>query len=131
MTRQPRRTKMSRIEGGVRLLLDYKDALDRRDVDGLLALLTDDCRFESHTPAPDGATFSGKQAIGDYWREFFAACTDFRAEGEDVFAIGFHCVMRWTRTWTEVDGRERRLRGVDVFKIREGLIEEVLEYGKG
>jgi ketosteroid isomerase-like protein len=122
---------MARIEAGVRLLLQYNEAMNRHDVDGMLALMTEDCRFENHDPAPDGATFSGKHEIGDFWQTVFAACTDFRVEGEEVFGIGFHCVMRWTRAWTDAAGREHRLRGVGVFKIREGLIEEVLEYVKG
>lgn len=126
--RRPRRTKMSRVEGGVRLMLEYNEALNHRDVDGLLALLTDDCAFTSHSPAPAGATFAGKEAIAGYWQAFFAAHPAARFEVEEVFGLGFRCVLRWALHLNETDSG---LKGVDVFRIKDGRIEEVLSYVKG
>ena len=49
-----------------------------------------------------------------------------RFEPEEIFGAGDRVVQRWLYTW---DGGH--VRGVDVFRIRDGKIAEKLSYVKG
>jgi hypothetical protein len=39
--------------------------------------------------------------------------------------------MRWRYDWIEGAGEERHVRGVDIFKVKDGFICEKLSYVKG
>ncbi|MEW6649164.1 MAG: nuclear transport factor 2 family protein, partial [Chloroflexota bacterium] len=82
-------------------------------------------------PAPDGTRYTGKAALRAFWAEFFRAARDQRIEIEEIFSHGRRCVMRWTYHWRDAGGQESRARGVDVYRLRGGLIAEKLSYVKG
>ncbi|MNC86684.1 SnoaL-like domain protein [compost metagenome] len=65
-----------------------------------------------------------------FWEQFFANSPQARFEFGDMFAAGDRCVVRWTYHWVrnEVAGH---VRGVDVFRVRDGKIAEKLSYVKG
>ena len=48
----------------------FNDALNRHDVDAVMALMTDDCIFENTSPFPDGQRFSGQTDVRDFWTSF-------------------------------------------------------------
>jgi ketosteroid isomerase-like protein len=50
----------------------FHEALNRRDLDALGDLITDDCVFEATNPAPDGTCHVGRQAVLEACRAFFA-----------------------------------------------------------
>lgn len=95
------------------------------DLDGALDMLTDDCVFDNTSPAPDGERFVGRSAIRSAWSPIFE---DSRAqfETEEAFQVGDRVVQLWRYTWA--DGH---VRGVDVFRVRDGKIAEKLSYVKG
>ena len=97
----------------------------RHDLDATLALGTDDCVFESTGPGPDGTRYEGKDAVRTAWQPIFDD-PDATFESEEVFAAGDRVVQRWRYTWS--DGH---IRGVDVFRVRDGLVSEKLSYVKG
>jgi ketosteroid isomerase-like protein len=109
----------------------FNDALNRADVDAMLALMTPDCVFENTQPAPDGERIQGHAAQRAFWAAFFEASTSASIEVEDIFAAGDRCVMLWTYRWTGRDGPEGHVRGVDVYRLAGGLIAEKLSYVKG
>jgi hypothetical protein len=39
--------------------------------------------------------------------------------------------MRWRYEWVEAAGRQGHVRGVDVYRVRDGVIAEKLSYVKG
>lgn len=47
-----------------------------------------------------------------------------------MFAAGDRCVVRWVYTWVR-EGTPGRIRGVDVFRVRDGRVAENLSYVKG
>ena len=118
--------RMSKFESGIRTVLAFNEAFNRHDVEGMMQLMSDDCIFENTDPAPDGTVYSGKVAVTKFWGDFFRESPQAHIEIEDIFGLGFHCVMRWKYTWG--DGH---VRGVDVFKFKDGLICEKLSYVKG
>ena len=119
--------RMSKIEGALRAVLAFNDAFNHHDVDGMMNLMTDDCIFENTDPAPDGTAYSGKEVVTQFWQDFFRESPRAHIEIEEAFGLGNNrCVMRWKYTWA--DGH---VRGVDIFKVRDGLICEKLSYVKG
>jgi ketosteroid isomerase-like protein len=65
-----------------------------------------------------------------FWEAFFQRSPQARFETEELFACGERCVVRWTYHWTR-DGRPGHVRGVDVFRVRDGRVAEKLSYVKG
>ena len=118
--------KMSKVEAGIRIVLEFNDAFNRHDVDGMMRLMSEDCVFENTAPAPDGTVYSGKESVTQFWQEFFHESPQAHIDIEEIFGMGYRCVMRWKYAWG--DGH---VRGVDIFKIEEGLIREKLSYVKG
>ena len=108
----------------------FNDAFGRHDVDGVMALMTEDCVFENTRPAPDGTRIEGQQAVRAFWEQFFRGSPQARFESEDVFAAGDRCVVRWVYSWVKESG-SGHVRGVDVFRVRDGKVAEKLSYVKG
>lgn len=108
----------------------FNTAFNRHDVDAVMNAMTEDCIFENTNPAPDGARLVGGEAVRAYWTKFFTNNPDAIFEAEDVFAAGDRCVVRWIYRKTK-DGKPWHLRGVDVFKVRDGKVAEKLAYVKG
>ena len=104
----------------------FHEALNRRDLDALGDLITDDVVFEATSPAPDGTRHVGRQAVLDACRDFFAGSPATHFEMEEMFGAGDRVIVRWLYTWT--DGH---VRGVDVLRVRAGQVAETLAYVKG
>ncbi|MEJ2748847.1 MAG: nuclear transport factor 2 family protein [Anaerolineae bacterium] len=123
--------KMSRIESGMRTVLKFNEAFNRHDVAGMMQLMSDDCIFEDTTPSPDGTVYSGKEAVTQFWHDFFRQSSQAHIEIEEIFGMGFRCIMRWRYEWIDAAGEKGHVRGVDIFKLKDGLISEKLSYVKG
>ena len=123
--------RMSKIEGALRIVLEFNEAFNRHDVAGMMKLMSADCVFENTDPAPDGTTYSGKEAVTQFWQDFFSVSPQAHIEIEEAFGMGLHCVMRWKYSWVDMSGKEGHVRGVDIFKVQDGLITEKLSYVKG
>lgn len=123
--------KMAKIEAAMRVVLAFNDALNQRDVPAMMALMSEDCVFENTSPAPDGARYAGKAAVTQFWQDFFAAAPEARIQVEEIFGLGWRCVVRWRYDWVDPAGQPGHVRGVDIFTVRDGLISEKLSYVKG
>jgi ketosteroid isomerase-like protein len=108
----------------------FNGAFNRHDVDAVMACMTDDCVFENTRPAPDGTRIVGTEAMRRHWTEFFARSPQARFETEEVFVAGDRCAVRWTYHWVR-DGQAGHVRGVDLFRVRDGKVGEKLSYVKG
>lgn len=95
------------------------------DLDAAIALITDDCVFDNTDPAPDGTRHVGPDAIRAAWKPIFDDLRS-RFDAEETFATGDRVVQLWRYSWG--DGH---VRGVDVFRIRDGQVAEKLSYVKG
>ena len=95
------------------------------DLDATLALVSDDCVFDATGPAPDGHSHVGPEAIREAWRAIFDDVNS-GFEAEETFAAGDRVVQLWRYDW---DGGH--VRGVDMFKVRDGKVAEKLSYVKG
>ncbi len=113
------------------LIVQYNDALNARDVDAMMRLMTEDCVFENTDPAPVGTRYVGQSAVRAFWEDFFRSSAEARIEIEEIFGVAERAVMRWTYRWIDLIGNSSYIRGVDVYRVRDGLIAEKLSYVKG
>ncbi len=120
----PREAVASALEG-------FSAAFGARDVDAVMALMTDDCVFESTSPAPDGRRHEGAEAVRRVWSELFDETTDPSFTQEEAFVCEDRGVLRWRFSWTGPDGAPGHVRGVDVLRFRQGKVAEKLSYVKG
>ena len=124
--------RMSKIEGGLRAVLAFNEAFNHHDVAGMMNLMSEDCLFENTAPAPDGTVYAGKEAVTQFWQDFFRASPQAHIEIEEAVGLGNNrVVMRWKYQWADAAGNKGHVRGVDIFKLRDGLICEKLSYVKG
>ena len=123
--------RMSQIEEAIRVVINFNEAFNRHDVEGMMQLMSDDCVFENTDPAPDGTVYSGKEAVTQFWQNFFRESPHAHIEIEEIFGMGKRCVMRWIYNWEDETGKKGHVRGVDIFQVREGLITEKFSYVKG
>lgn len=112
-------------------VIRFHEALNARQLDAMMAQLTEDTLFENTFPPPDGARFEGRAAVRGFWEDFFRSTLASRFEIEEIFAIGERCVMRWVYHWASLDETAGHIRGVDIYSIVDGLIAEKLSYVKG
>jgi ketosteroid isomerase-like protein len=108
----------------------FNEAFNRHDVEGIMALMTDDCVFENTRPAPDGTRVIGEAAVRSFWIQFFERSPHARFETEEIFEAGDRCVVRWIYHWVR-EGTAGHVRGVDLFRVRDGRVAEKLSYVKG
>ncbi len=108
----------------------FNEAFNRHDVDGVMKCMTDDCVFENTNPPPDGARVVGAAAVRAYWQKFFTSNPDAIFEVEDLIVSGDRCVVQWIYRKTK-EGKPWHLRGVDVFRVRDGKVAEKFSYVKG
>ena len=108
----------------------FNEAFGRHDVAAVMQAMTDDCVFENTRPAPDGERIEGQQAVRAFWEKLFERSPQARFTTEEMFAAGDRCVVRWRYDWVR-EGKAGHVRGVDVFRVRDGKVAEKLSYVKG
>lgn len=108
----------------------FNAAFNRHDVPAIMALMTDDCVFDSTRPPPDGERLVGQAAVGAFWTAFFQRSPAARFETEELVACGDRCVVRWVYHWVR-EGTPGHVRGIDLFRVRDGRVAEKLSYVKG
>ena len=123
--------RLARLESAMRVVIEFNKAFNHHDVSGMMQLMSDDCVFEDSEPAPDGAKYAGKELVTQYWEKFFRESPNAHIEVEEIFGLGERCIVRWRYEWADVSGNKGHVRGVDIFKVQNGLICEKLSYVKG
>lgn len=113
------------------IVQQFHDAFNRHDVDAIMALMTDDCVFENTFPPPDGERYVGAAAVRACWQALFAASPHAHFAVEELFTLGERAVLRWRYAWEEAAGVAGHIRGVDIFRVRDGKVAEKLSYVKG
>jgi uncharacterized protein (TIGR03086 family) len=103
-------------------------AFDSRDVDAIMGCMTADCVFESTAP-PDGERFVGQTAVRAAWVTLFTDSADARFTTEARFGCADRATVQWRYDWAGPNAGH--IRGVDLFRVRDGLVAEKVSYVKG
>jgi ketosteroid isomerase-like protein len=104
----------------------FNAAFNAQNLDAVMAAMTEDCLFDNTGPAPDGERYQGADAVRECWARFFHDNPRASFAVEEQFAGGDRCVVRWRYEWGS-----SHVRGVDVFRVRDGRVAEKLCYVKG
>jgi ketosteroid isomerase-like protein len=115
----------------VEVVEQLNEALNRRDVDAVMALMNDDVVFENTYPPPDGQRYEGRRALRAFFEDFFHATPHVDFQTEDLFASGNRCTARWVFHWSNTAGENGHIRGIDVINLRNWKVAENFSYVKG
>jgi steroid delta-isomerase-like uncharacterized protein len=114
-----------------RLMDRYSDAWNRHDIDGILALHTEDSVFENHT---SGGRSEGHAAIRTMLEGIFATFPDLRFEARHRSVSEDLAIIAWTASATftcpitragctySPTGKRLVWNGLDVIPIRDGRV---------
>jgi ketosteroid isomerase-like protein len=117
-------SQLTAIDSAAEVVSRFNAAWAAHDLPGALALISEDCVFESTAP-PDGERSTGPEAIAAAWAPIFDdPASQFSVE--EMIEAGDHVVQLWRYDWG--DGH---IRGVDVFAVAAGKITQKLAYVKG
>jgi hypothetical protein len=105
----------------------FNGAFQRHDPEVLVDLIAEDCVIENTVPAPDGSRHVGRDACLTLWQSI-ATTPNTGFDLEDVFVADDRAIIRWRYWWG--DDRES-VRGVNLMKVKDGLIVEAMGYVKG
>ena len=115
-----------------KLLLEWNQAWDRHDLDGVMRLFHRDVVFENWT----GAKIRGRDNLKKAWKPWFENHGGFRFTEEDTFIdeADQKVLYRWQLEWPcrekELRGEHEIRRGVDVLHFKDGKIIQKLTYSK-
>src|SRR5690349_20646505 len=114
-----------RMESTVAVVRRFHEATNARDIDAMMALMTDDCVFETTSP-PDGERFEGTDEVRGAFLNFLESSTEPRFEIEEMVICEDRATVQWLYRWTNADGSDGHVRGVDVMRVRDGKVAESL-----
>ena len=106
----------------------FNDGFLRHDPDVFPALVAEHCVIENTVPAPDGARHEGRAACLALWQGI-AANRAAHFELEDVECHGPRAIIRWRYRWG--DAAADSVRGVNLMRVKDGVIVEAMGYVKG
>jgi len=108
----------------------FNEATNRHDVDGMMAVMSDDVVFES-TSSPDGERYEGTAAVRAAWEALFREAPRARFEGEETVVAGDRCTVRWRYVFDSDSPEVGHVRGIDLIRVANGKITEKFAYVKG
>jgi ketosteroid isomerase-like protein len=102
------------------------------DVDGILAMMTDDVVFEaSFGKDPWGTRVVGKGAVRELLRGMFTRIPDVRWDEIRHYVHPDVCVVEWVTTGTPHGDTRYEVYGCDVLALRDGRIAAKRSFRKG
>ena len=110
------------------IMARFNAAFLKHDPALLEDLVAEDCIIENTVPAPDGARYEGRAACLGLWGQI-ATMPGAWFESEGVEVWDDRAILRWRFHWGE--GPADHVRGVNLMRVRDGLIVEAQGYVKG
>jgi len=110
------------------VITGFGTAFNGRDLDAIMAWTTSDCVFESTAP-PAGQRHEGQAAVRAVWADLFAQSAEATFTEEERWVAGDRAVVQWRYDWA--GDHPGHVRGVDLFRVRDGLVAEKISYVKG
>lgn len=106
----------------------FNNAFQRHDPSLLVDLIAENCVIENTTPAPEGARQVGREACLTLWQSI-ATTPNTYFDLEEVEVAGERAIIRWRFWWGA--GAQDSVRGVNLMRVKNGLIVEGMGYVKG
>ena len=119
------------MSSDTRAVIDaFNEAFNSRDVDAIMAHMTEDVVFENTAP-PDGDRYEGAASVRAVWERFFSENPGAWFDTEDMVVADDRCVTQWRFTFDKNEPSKGSVRGADVFRVRDGKVAEKFSYVKG
>ena len=94
-------------------------ATNAHNVDGVVACFAED--YENETPIHPARSFRGREQVRSNWEQIFAFVSDLHAEVRASAIDQETAWTEWEMTGTRRDGTTHHMRGVVVFRVRDGV----------
>ena len=117
---------MSAMEQTLATIELFNEAFNRHDVEAVMDLMTDDIVFENTS----GGRFEGQEAVRAVLTRAFELMSMGWFDTEDMFAAGDRCEVLRTYSFNREEPERGQVRGVDVFRVRDGLVAAKFSYTK-
>lgn len=111
----------------LQIMRRFNQAFVQHDASLLDGLIAEECVMESVEPAPDGTRYVGGAACLEFWQKL-ANNRDGAFTDEDIVAIDDRAIIRWRYRFGP--GLSQSVRGVNVMRVRDGMITEAFGYVK-
>lgn len=117
---------------GEAFVTQFNTVWNGHDVDGILAMMTEDVVFEaSFGKEPWGVRVTGKPALREFLRDMFERIPDVRWDEIRHFACPEQATVEWLTTGTPRGGTRYEVQGCDILALRDGKITAKRSYRKG
>jgi len=117
---------------GKAFVAQFNTMWNGHDLDGILAMMTDDVIFEaSFGKEPWGARAVGKPAVREFLEAMFRRIPDVRWDEIRHFAGPELATVEWLTTGTPRGGTRYEVQGCDILTLRHGKIAAKRSYRKG
>lgn len=116
-----------KIRDTTAVLHQFNEAFVQHDGSLLNDLVAEDCVMESVEPAPDGTRHVGRSACLTFWLNL-ANDRSGAFTAEEIVALGDRGTIRWRYRFGP--GLSKSVRGVNLMRLRDGLIVEAFGYVK-
>ena len=117
---------------GEKFVEQFNTVWNGHDIEGILAMMTDDVVFEaSFGKEPWGHRVTGKAAVREFLTEMFERIPDVRWDEIRHFASPDVAVVEWLTTGTPRGGTRYEVHGCDILALRDGKIAAKRSYRKG
>jgi steroid delta-isomerase-like uncharacterized protein len=117
---------------GEKFVEQFNTVWNAHDVDGILAMMTDDVIFEaSFGKDPWGSRVVGKPALRAFLEQMFERIPDVRWDEIRHFAHPELVTVEWLTSGTPRGGAPYKVEGCDILTIRDGKIAAKRSYRKG
>ena len=109
----------------------FLEPWNAHDVEGALALMTDDCLWEiTRGPEPHGTRLEGSKAVGAAIGDAFRAMPDIHYEPVHCSFSQDLVVVELLVTATLADGRPAKFQACDIMTMRDGKVAAKRSYRK-
>ena len=112
-------------------LEDLVDAFNRHDVDRIMEFFSEDASVDMPRGTdPWGTRYVGKAEVRKGLASRFSGIPDVHYGEDRHWVCGDRAVSEWLLTGTSTSGEKIRVRGCDLFEIRDGKIIRKDSYWK-
>lgn len=104
------------------IIHEVSAAWGRADLETLMTFIADDCVYSASVGPEPGETFVGRDAVRAGFAKLLAHDSDGVSESGEMWNVGDLVVSTWAFRKTTSGGGLIRVRGCDIFSLRDGLI---------
>ena len=100
----------------------FAEAWRRKDVDGLMALVTDDVVYAASVGCEPGATYRGRDEVRRGFEQMLSHDRTIAIHDRPLTIVGDRGFAEWEYTVERNGGDRARVRGIDVLHFAGGRI---------